>query len=721
MTHSRLGTAALASACLLADPVAMAQVQQAQQTPQAQPAPGPAAAGGVAMSASFAGQPVAANATLTLSFAAPFAYANGRWAVMVGSEDVTVHFQLRGPTELQGAFDNAALPAGDTLLRLFGLGAGGQWQLLAQAPLQVLSPDGQRRAQLKPSTVVGAKGQVWERHSASTLPVPRANHVDATLQLGVQAELADSDWGLKSSANVVGASYQPEALRYAQRGNQAPRTDLAQYLVEATRRGSVLGPTTVALGQVQAGSHPLLANNIANRGLMLRQALGERSDLLLSAQSSSPLQGFDNPLGVADSGRRLSLLTLGHELLPRAGGLRAELSYFDGRARAAANAPASTTPERSRGWGLRLQGASEDRRWRVDLALSHSDSSPLAAGNSSTTPSTTPSTPVAAAPSAANKATVVDLAHDLVQGHMLWPGLPDYPLSLTVGLRHERVTPGYRSLGAFLNTDYQANTLALNAGLGPLAAAIKLTTHEDNLAHDTSRTRNRAPVLSLGISAPLAQMVDAQAPSRWWPTLQVDHSRHHDHANPAHVPVNQTAADLPDTRASTHRLGLSWALPTGSVGYAMGRTTQERRQPVTAREESRDTTHEFNASWAAGATLALNGSLGWHRTEALLTAEQTRSLSLNGGARWAVAERTTLTLQWASGLVRDQPTTALRRNTLGELMLSRSFELPLEGLKLPGQWSLRYAGSTTSLHGSRLPDGPTVRYQSLQASTSLVF
>ena len=167
------------------------------------------------MRTSFAGQGVAPNAVLTLSFAEPFAHASGRYAVMVGNEDVTAQFKLESATELHGMFSDAALPAGTMLLRVLVMDAGDALQLFAQAPLRVLArPDGGRRTQVKPGIVLGAKGQLWERHSDTTEPVPRANHVDTTLQLGVQADHRTSDWGLKSTQ--PGAERQP-GLAYDRR------------------------------------------------------------------------------------------------------------------------------------------------------------------------------------------------------------------------------------------------------------------------------------------------------------------------------------------------------------------------------------------------------------------------------------------------------------------------------------------------------------------------
>ena len=196
-------------------------------------------------------------------------------------------FQRTGPHTLRGVFTDAALPGGESVLKVLGISADSQWVLLAQLPLTVQArADGAQRALTKPGAVVGLKTQAWERHSSTAQPPSRTSFVDGTLQGSLQTDHGNEAWAIKSNTQIAGSTYRPEALQYGTRGAQAAQVDLGSYLVEGNQGAHTPYATRLALGHVQAGEHPLLANSIANRGLVLRQRLGERVELMLSSGST---------------------------------------------------------------------------------------------------------------------------------------------------------------------------------------------------------------------------------------------------------------------------------------------------------------------------------------------------------------------------------------------------------------------------------------------------
>ncbi len=666
-----------------------------------------------AMQTSFNGQSIAPSDSITLTLDAAARLAPGRFAVMVGAEDVTVNFQATDSLTLQGVFSSAALPVGRNLLKVFSVANDTTWTLLAQTALQVDNTvTAQAPGSFKPGAVLGLKSQVWESHSPGASAPSRPRYADATLQASLQTENTGAGWGLKSSIQGTGSSYRPEALQYATCGMSAASVDLASYLVEAEYKPAAGPAAQLALGHVQAGDHALLASGVATRGVVLRHALGAATDLMLSSQSSVPRLGTRDITGLADADNRFSFATLGQELLARAGGLRAEVSAFSGRMRVPASPGSSQPPpaSSSHGWGLRLRASSEDNRWRAEWFFASSDNTPLPdPGN------------VGTAPRQRRHAQTLDLARLLLQDQVVWPSRPDLPLSLELAWRSEHAQPAYLSLGAATNADAASHGATLGATLGPATAELKLGTHEDNLAPDPTRTRNRALVFGARLGLPLGVLIDPQAPNPWWPALDYSLGRNHDFAARAFVPVGSTVADLADTLATSHNIGLNWTLKTVTLGATYSRSLQDNRQASLAQDDTRNTSHGMAATWVASEALALTAGLVRHVTTPLSTGVQTRNLSANASLRWALPHGHALAANLSGSAVSDTPYSASLRTRVGELSLGRSFELPAGGLKLPVQWLVRYTFSHTRAANPGLPTAAPVNYQALQASTSLVF
>ena len=708
---SRLTPIALALALLLLAPAAARAT-----TAAAEPAAPPAAR---AMHTSFsADTPVAADATLTLSFAGPFPYGPGRFVVMVGGEDVTAQFEQTHPGQLRGVFAGAPLPAGATQLSVHGLDEGNAWRLLAQAPLVVAAlVGGGPRAVVTPSAALQISARPWENHSASATPPPRAGELAATLDAGLATDHGDADWGLKTDLKISAVSDRSDALQYSALGNGARRLDLASYRVDGQVE-SPLGPSRLALGHVAAGNHPLLASAIAHRGLLATQALGERTELMLSLQSASPVLGWANPSGLADSGNRYTLASLSHELLARPGGLRAELSAFEGDIGPVASLGISPTPSRrqhSQGWGLRLLGETADQAWRGELALARSSFTDL--GARPVDPADPGSAPLSAS------AYTLALSHTLVQALPLWN---DWPFSLTASVRQERSGPAYRSLGAFgVTADQRLDYLALAATLGDFTGELRQERLQTNLAGHPSLPRRLTPGWALQMGAPLGPWLAPQQAPGAWPTLAYSAQRSTTRLDRRFAP-DPLSGQLDHAVTTTHSLGLSWTLPRGSLGYTLSRVHDDDRRD--APNDSLNLDHRLSATWQPDASAELSLDLGWNPSRnfdtSLRSATRAQARSAEVSARWGLGAHHHLNAQAGYSLDHDTPLTALypghewRRVVTASLSLSRDFSVPLLGRRWPAQWLLNYQHQRTDLRDGS-PLALRVRYD--QLSLSLAF
>ncbi|NJS37390.1 MAG: hypothetical protein HC765_14905 [Brachymonas sp.] len=217
---------------------------------------------------------------------------------------MTAQFRLISPNRLEGVFTPIGLPVGAVVLKLFSINEAKQWAEVGSLPLQVVPvaqahASGQdaagKKAVIKPSLVLGLKSQLHESHSASAPPPVRSTYADATLQASLQTDHGDEEASFKSSWNVVGSSYQNEAINFGSQGVNAPKIDLANYLVES-RLKTAMGITQLAAGHIQAGNHPLLASSLANRGMSISQQWGPRLDASLALQYGSALVGASHLL-----------------------------------------------------------------------------------------------------------------------------------------------------------------------------------------------------------------------------------------------------------------------------------------------------------------------------------------------------------------------------------------------------------------------------------------
>lgn len=677
------------------------------------PAAPPAAS---AMQASFsADAPVAADATLTLNFTGPFPYGPGRFVVMVGGEDVTAQFEQISPGQLRGVFAGAPLPAGETVLAVHGLDEGNEWRLLAQAPLVVAAlPGGGPRAVITPTVALRVSARPWESHSTTATPPASARELSATVDAGLATDHGDATWGLKTAVKISAVSDHAEALQYSALGNAARRLDLASYLVDG-RVESPLGTSRLALGHVEAGDHPLLANAIAHRGLLATQALGPRTALMVSLQSASPVLGWANPSGLADSDNRFTLASLSHELLERPGALRAELSGFDGDTGpvvSLGSSPPSGRRQHSQGWGLRLLGETADKAWRGELALARSEFTDLGARPLD--------------PNDRGSARVSGTAYTLELGHTMVKALPlwnDWPFTLTASARRERSAPLYRSLGAFgVTADQLKHHLGLDATLGEFTGGLSLDSVQTNLDRDLALPRRHTPTWGLQLGAPLGAWLTPDATLSPWPVLDYSFQRSHTRLDPNYAKDPYTNA-FEDAQTTTHSLSLSWTLPAGSFSYTLSRVFDDNH--LTPSDDTLNLDHGVSATWQLSGTAKLVLDLGWNpsRNRGAGTLEHAKSADLSGS--WGFGNRFTLTAKAGYQLDRDTPLAGYplhewRRVITGGLTLSQDFDVPLLGKKLPAQWTLSYQHQRTDVRDDSTPL-TRLRYDVLNLGLSISY
>src|SRR5262249_13660591 len=168
------------------------------------------------------------------------------------------------------------------------------------APQTASAPPATKRAgfdklNLIPSITVNIKSQAAEAHfPASNLP-GRATFTDVNLQATLRGEISRGLLNSQAQFDFAGASFEKEALRFAQLGERAPNVDLASYLTQLE-----VGKAKYTLGHSSYGTNRQLMNNFSSRGMTLSVPVTPYFDLSLAAMNGTNIVGYDNFLGLAN-------------------------------------------------------------------------------------------------------------------------------------------------------------------------------------------------------------------------------------------------------------------------------------------------------------------------------------------------------------------------------------------------------------------------------------
>ena len=612
----------------------------------------------------------------------------GEIAVLIGATDVTDLIERSGLTLVYRP-RVAPLPSGERDVVVYRRAAGA-WTEIQRFPLKVLTRRGLVRSSVAPVAAIGTTGQFAEGHSSGTPAPERPTFQDATLTLGLRSSHQGATWSVDAQGNVSGSSRREQALRFAQRGRDAPRVDLSDYVV------TVSGPRTrLALGHVSVGDHRHLASEFGSRGLTLTNTAGPAT-LTLGAVNGTSVVGWDNFVGLDRPTHWVVSVALASELFPRRpGALKASVSALDGSLlpQQSFTQGAVVDAEQSKGFGVQLSGVTPGERVRVAAGYAQSRfvnpaRDPELLGDSTIVP----------VGSETRAARYAELAVAVVKDVTL-PRVG--AVALATGYRHERVDPLFRSTAASVQPDQQQHAFDVTGAIGVVAAQIAHTRSRDNLDDVPSvlRTANRQSTVTATIGLPSATPLTRFA--SYLPTISLTLGWTHQFA--AATPTNGDfrPQDLPDQASAQRELGAQWQLRTMQLTYRYSESDQDNRQPERERADFSTHVHSVSATRPFGASGDAGLELSTERQRAAESGltSQVRRVGMTGN--WRPFTSTTLTASLSTTLSRDAARADGSRNTDGRLELSRSF-LRIRRGEPRGQLFLRY-GTTAA----RLPLDPT--------------
>lgn len=571
-----------------------------------------------------------------------------RLAVFLGSTDATSLFQPV-PGGLRYAPRVVSLPAGEHEMTVYLVRATGEWMELRRFPLLVRSALGYDRGTLTPGLDLGLEGQLAEGHDASTPPPPRRTYQDFTGQLSLESNVERGSVVWTTQAALIGVSHQEATLRYGELAGRAPRVDLSNYAIRFHR-----GPQELSVGHVSLGDQRHLISGFASRGASIALRPASRMELRGGLMNGTSVVGWYNPFGLNDPRHRIASGSFAVEALPRAGGMRLELTGLSGSVRpfAGYNQGVVNDAEESRGLGFRLIATDPSQRLRLESGYARSRfdnplDSALAQGG----------VLVAVRPVTRN-AHYVDATVDVLRDVQLG----SRTAGLALAYRRERVDPLYRSLGAFAQPDRESNhyeVRATVAGVALLASHARAGDNLDDLASVlTTQTRRSGAQADV----PLAALAGATA--MWLPVLSYGVDRTHQFGED--IPDNGefAASHIPDQISRNRTLSAAWQLGRAALGYRWNSSSQDNRQAGRNNADFDALSNGVTLGITAASWLNLDLSFDAERAANLESRETDRTRRYSGRTTLRPFGQSTLTLSAAHTRTADAAQTRRRRDTV---------------------------------------------------------
>ncbi len=621
----------------------------------------------------------------------------GRLAMVLGAVDVTDLFRTTA-TGFAYRPELMPLPLGDSELVVYLATAQGEWRELARLPLKTLQTGGFESVTMTPRLDLNLRGQLDEGHDPESNAPQRSSFQDLNVQLDFSGSLGRSGWSFEPRANVIGVTNQPEALRFGQEGEEAPKADLSAYSLKLGR-----GSGFALLGGVQVGEHRFLAQQFGSRGLQLRLPLGARVDATLAAASGTQIVGFDNLTGLERSEHQLLIGTFGFELLKRASGLRLEASYLDGslQPESSFNQGSVTDAEESRGYGLRLLGSTPSQRLRFEGGWARSEFENPA------DPFLFQGADVVAVEPETRAARYAELNAGLLQRTLANGGA----LSFDLALRHSRVDPQYRTIAAFLQADREENTAELRSQIGPASVQLTHSRAEDNLDDIRSLLTTKTQRSSANLALPIGQLVKSEELRPWLPALTYTFDRTHQFGVGVPLQGSFNLSFIPDQVSLNQLASLDWSFPRLRVGLRLGESDQDNRQ--VGRENAdlgvRTAGLALGASPHADLDLTLEASRELSDNREF--AQENETVRYAGSCNWRITPFWTATATASKTDSEDHPLTRTSSSWNGDAQIAWRFEKKRgERHGLSGQLFLRFLEQSI--------DGRDLQFDSSNQSSS---
>jgi len=680
---------------------------------------------------------------ITFTLSRPLDPGEGRIAVLLGHTDVSSLLTPQGAS-LTYSPRVVPLPSGETRVTVYLVDLANAWKQIGKFTLRVEvpkppSPGGAAatttaqniapsrgstatqtkhtfdRATMVPSITIGMKSQAVESHFPDSNRPPRPTFADLTLQGSVQSDLSRGTFAWQSQFNVVGSSFQQEALRFGTLRDEAPNIDLASYLMQFQ-----LGRTRISVGHIAFGSNRHLINNFSSRGISISTPVSKYVDVSLAAMNGTSTVGWGNFFGLSKTDHQFVTGTAGVELRPEhRGELRFEFSILDGRLQPISNfnQGSITDVERSRGIGLRMLGAAPSQRWRFEGGFARSRftnpaDSLLSQGFQ-----------IVSVREATRNAGYFDGTWNVLQNVRL---SDTKRANVSLNYKFEQVDPLFKSVAAAsIQPDRLQNEIDLVSTIGDLTLTVAHNRFHDNLGNIQSVLKSLSRRTTVIAGAPLSTLFSNPAkPAQWLPRVSFNFDQVHQFA--ASTPINGgfefSPGSIPNQITTIQNISADWQVKQVRWGYRFNRSFQDNQQVGRELADFRTLANVWSLGLQAGPRLIINVDAGF---DSAFNKEQKRTdhtFRIGPNLNWIISKN--MTFNGFATTTRIGDVAGQSHNRTVELDLQWAYRFALDkghNKKVQGQFFLRYANRYGFASDALFGFNSLTRLQSLNVGVNFTF
>lgn len=660
----------------------------------------------LAVSASFAKKEwISPSEIIELQLSRALEPAEGSLAIFVNHTDITSLFSLT-KHKLRYSSQALPLPSGESSLTVYLVLPDDSWKEIAKFPLRVKDANDQQlqssdsrtangrrhgldRFEVKPSVSINLKAQSHLFFFPTTDRPDRVNSTDLTFQSSLQTNLGRGDFSLQNQFDVVGSTFQKEALRFGARNDEAPQIDLSSYLMQFQVK-----KVKVILGHQSYGKNRYLIQDFSSRGINVTLPLTSALDLSFNATNGTSIVGWNNFSGLNRRRHRIIAGNLGYEFFPKhPGWLRVEVGMLRGSLLPEnnVNQRALTDSEESRGLGVRFVATDSDGRLRLDVGYARSrfgnPTDPLLAQGFSVVP----------VREASRNARYLDLTYQILKEQSL---TRDRKINLSLTFRHNRVDPLFRSVTVFTQPDKADNQVELTGSFGDVTFGAVHNRTSDNLEDVPSilKTLTRRSGVTLGL--PLQTVIgNSNVFSKWLPRLSYNFDR--THAFGAFLPVNSgfSVSHVPDQASTNHSFNAEWQQQKFRYGYRFNKSLQDNRQIGRASADFRTMVNAITVGVMPHRRLDLNFDLSSERASNVEVNRLDRTWRAGFNSTFQTTKQSSLSATISSAFASDAAQTSRNRNADLDLQWAWRFGIEKSPYrKVQGQFFIKYLNRYASAH-----------------------
>ena len=570
------------------------------------------------------------------------------------------------------------VPASDAELLANAAGSYGQ------EPEQTSSRSTNKKGKMSflPSLTFGLKTQPAQANFPDPI-LDRATFADLTMQASIKTEASYGLFGVQSSMDFAGSSFQQEALRFGTLGREAPKVDLASYLFQFQT-----GKVKYQIGHFSFGTQRHLINSFSSRGINITVPFLQRFDFSAAAMNGTQLVGYDNFFGLSKRRHQMLSGTLGIELFPkRPSAVRLEVgvlsAYF--QPVSGENRGVVTDLQRSRGISVRLIANDKSGRFRFDGGFTRSffaSPSDVTLNQGET---------VVALPALARNAHYLEASYEVLRNFSL---SKNQKANLTVSFREENVAPLFRSLGASTQADKIQYEFSMTGSINEISGQFSYVNFHDNLRNIPSILRTLNGTTSFGFAAPAKVLFGISKDTPWLPRLGYNFNRVHSFG--AAIPINGgfevDLSSIPNLFGTNHTFSADWQIKRFTIGYNVNRSLQDNEQAGREFSDQSVLVNTGRFGIALNSKVNLNVDLSAESSANKETGRIDRTFRIGPGITWQLTRQMGLTANLSNTIAGDAAKTSRNRNTEFDASWTYRFGAGKEGLKkVAGQFFIRYA------------------------------